>query len=463
MRPLRICLALSLWFVASWLLNTTLYAGFDPIMPEARDIASSFAVVVALLATFAAVHRPDLFKERTFTPLCLGLLLLGIGLSLLGIEIRSPVLIIAGSAVRASSGIWFQLMMGLSLSTLSARTASIVVAGAFVAEYVWAFLASFLGFEVRVVLYAVIPLAMFLLVRRYTLAAFGEIAASGSRVVHQVTSPQSFLPFTHVLFITIVVFQAAAGYALAFGSQSSVPADTGFAIVPSIVVMLLALRKRRLSADWLFAAAAILVIAGFFFIEGVSFVPNIPSVPWANVLLNAGADCFEILVWFVLVQIVRRNVMEALPVMFFFSAATHLGIEIGATLGHATNALSGAFPEYVPLAKLAIVLLLISYIIIVLKPFSFEATIEQVVPMGQPLVRLPVRTLEENCEEVASAYALTPRESEVLVLLARGRNSQAIQEKLVVSRNTVKSHVKNVYNKLGVHSQQELIDLVESR
>ena len=31
----------------------------------------------------------------------------------------------------------------------------------------------------------------------------------------------------------------------------------------------------------------------------------------------------------------------------------------------------------------------------------------------------------------------------------------------MLSRNTVKTHVANIYGKLGVHSQQELIDLVE--
>ena len=47
-------------------------------------------------------------------------------------------------------------------------------------------------------------------------------------------------------------------------------------------------------------------------------------------------------------------------------------------------------------------------------------------------------------------------------LLAHGRNAAYIQEKLVLSRNTVKTHVQNIYAKLGVHSQQELIDVVES-
>ena len=49
----------------------------------------------------------------------------------------------------------------------------------------------------------------------------------------------------------------------------------------------------------------------------------------------------------------------------------------------------------------------------------------------------------------------------MLRLLARGRTSPVIQEKLVLSHNTVKTHVRHIYAKLGIHSQQELIDIVE--
>lgn len=46
-------------------------------------------------------------------------------------------------------------------------------------------------------------------------------------------------------------------------------------------------------------------------------------------------------------------------------------------------------------------------------------------------------------------------------MLAHGRNAPYIQEWLVLSRNTVKTRVQNIYAKLGSHSQQELIDVVE--
>ena len=62
---------------------------------------------------------------------------------------------------------------------------------------------------------------------------------------------------------------------------------------------------------------------------------------------------------------------------------------------------------------------------------------------------------------IAGQYGLTPRELEVFQMLARGRDRTYIQEQLVVSRNTVKTHVKHIYAKLDIHSHQDLIDLVE--
>lgn len=62
---------------------------------------------------------------------------------------------------------------------------------------------------------------------------------------------------------------------------------------------------------------------------------------------------------------------------------------------------------------------------------------------------------------VVDRYRLSRREADVLDLLARGRDVPYIAEELVISKNTVRSHIKSIFAKTGVHSRQELIDLVE--
>ena len=68
---------------------------------------------------------------------------------------------------------------------------------------------------------------------------------------------------------------------------------------------------------------------------------------------------------------------------------------------------------------------------------------------------------EERCAAVAKLFQLSPRETEILGYLARGRNAAYIQEELVISPHTVKSHIYNIYRKLDIHSQQKLMDFVE--
>lgn len=72
-------------------------------------------------------------------------------------------------------------------------------------------------------------------------------------------------------------------------------------------------------------------------------------------------------------------------------------------------------------------------------------------------------TLEARCAEVAAARGLSPREAEVLVFLARGFTPAYIAKSLVLSISTVRTHVRNIYRKLGVNKREELIHLIDER
>ncbi len=64
--------------------------------------------------------------------------------------------------------------------------------------------------------------------------------------------------------------------------------------------------------------------------------------------------------------------------------------------------------------------------------------------------------------QVAHESDLTPREEEIFLLLLKGRNSRYLQETLFITESTVKTHMSNIYRKVGVKSKQELINRVES-
>ena len=70
-------------------------------------------------------------------------------------------------------------------------------------------------------------------------------------------------------------------------------------------------------------------------------------------------------------------------------------------------------------------------------------------------------TLEARCAKVTEARGLSPREAEVLVYLARGFTPACIAKSLVLSISTVRTHVRNIYRKLGINKREELLHLID--
>ena len=61
---------------------------------------------------------------------------------------------------------------------------------------------------------------------------------------------------------------------------------------------------------------------------------------------------------------------------------------------------------------------------------------------------------------MAREHGLTPREGEIVLYLGRGHSYAYIANALTVSENTVRTHVRNIYRKLGVTSREELLAVV---
>jgi len=79
------------------------------------------------------------------------------------------------------------------------------------------------------------------------------------------------------------------------------------------------------------------------------------------------------------------------------------------------------------------------------------------VPMSPGLARMVIQNLQQLPPAEENKYNLTPREKEILGLLSQGNSYKMIAAALSISIDTVRTHIKRIYEKLQVHSQVEAI------
>lgn len=88
---------------------------------------------------------------------------------------------------------------------------------------------------------------------------------------------------------------------------------------------------------------------------------------------------------------------------------------------------------------------------------SISEAVEGGSPMSPVIARKVVTLFRRTSPEAPPETPLTPRETELLGLLAEGRSYQTAAEALGVSINTVRNHVRSVYEKLQVHTRSEAV------
>lgn len=134
--------------------------------------------------------------------------------------------------------------------------------------------------------------------------------------------------------------------------------------------------------------------------------------------------------------------------------ATQSGMVMGLCLWNGLCAGGGA--DAVRLAAMVALFVAVTVAVVFEKPSFGWATVRP----GAP-VSIAAPDMETVVDVVARRHGLSPREAQVCVLLGRGRNRQFVADELGISLETAKSHATSVYRKLGVHSQQELLDVLE--
>ena len=231
----------------------------------------------------------------------------------------------------------------------------------------------------------------------------------------------------------------------------------------------------------------------------VFFVPQLLGdyALLAGFFVIAGYICFETLMWFLIADLSQEFRLSPIFMFGLGRGLLELGSLAGAGLAQipATNPLSGVFGN----AEGALVLMLalaIAYSLLprrrevraivdpshVIKMPGYDALQTHIDKQRQDDEKFePEAEGEETgaaevdekirakgrfharCEEIADCYLLSRRETEVMFLLAKGHNAAFIQDKLCISKSTAKTHINHIYRKLDIHTQQELLNMVEDR
>ena len=179
---------------------------------------------------------------------------------------------------------------------------------------------------------------------------------------------------------------------------------------------------------------------------------------WARVAGRAfswGIDsCVQAVSLLYVLALVHRGSCTAALGIGLLKGFMHLGICSGKIMGHVLEPLAMASAAN----RTAVALVLIC-------AFACVATALQ----GTSLEELRAQTQKAFTLEpaptglvrLATAASLTPRETQVLSYLVKGRSVPFIQDELVLSKSTVNTHVRHIYQKMGVRTRQELLDKVE--
>lgn len=461
MSTVRRTAALTLLFMSGWLLNQYLFPAYDVAYLHLRDIAiGAFGLVFVALALMASRTSAPFISRHPGFPIA-AIIVCGWALLAFGTASAQPPLIIIGAFCTSIATGFVYVTVCISCLDMGLPKMGMLIAVSLV-------LAAFLRFVIQLApgmfvfhAYFVFHLLILVILRHDVDDGSTAIARAGSVRDAQLVQPSSFLPFGSQVFICMFVFRCVFGVALTYGEVDRIPVDTNmeavFVLIAALYVLARYRRRQTFDVDLVFRIASLFVLAGFLCVLLGDQVPT----GVANSLLYSGSSLFDLVAWYVIIAIASRNHLGAVSVFSWGMAMIALGVVAGANIGRLLD--GGIFGNVaVEMLFVCVVLAFMAYIIYLVSHQRFAEAIEEVTPLERIEVIAEQPAFEANCAIVAQRYDLTARELDVLALLARGRNGHYIQEKLCISYNTVKTHVFHIYSKLGVHTQQEIIDLVES-
>ena len=271
--------------------------------------------------------------------------------------------------------------------------------------------------------------------------------------------PSKFsFPWKIVLLMAIYAF--AYGLKESSMYQSTLGPHSAFGTLAAIVFVGVIARGGKFDFGVIYRIALPLMVAAFLILPNVGVLGQAAS----DFCTSASYTAFSILIMLIMANLCYRYGM---------SAVWLFGIERGvralfSLFGRQTEQLLGA-PSFGLAGSDAVVSGLVVILVVAAtmslfseKELSSRWGVSFLGEDGAAGDRAIVKKQElaNRCQELARSYGLSPREEEVLLLLAQRKTVGSIERELFIANGTAKTHIRHIYRKLDIHSRDELSDLL---
>lgn len=273
--------------------------------------------------------------------------------------------------------------------------------------------------------------------------------------------PSKFsFPWKIVLLMAIYAFayglKESSMYQSTFGPHSAF----GTLAVAAIVFVGVIARGGKFDFGVIYRIALPLMVAAFLILPNVGVLGQAAS----DFCTSASYTAFSILIMLIMANLCYRYGMSAVWLFGIERGVRALFILFGRQteqlLGAPSFGLAGS--DAVVSGLVVILVVAATMILFSEKELSSRWGVSFLGEDGAAGDRAIVKKQElaNRCQELARSYGLSPREEEVLLLLAQRKTVGSIERELFIANGTAKTHIRHIYRKLDIHSRDELSDLL---
>ena len=232
------------------------------------------------------------------------------------------------------------------------------------------------------------------------------------------------------------------------------------AILSAVLFFAIYLFSDKISLSTLFKSPMVMMVCGLLFVPAEAVFGSTVS----SYLISMGNTLMGLMMGLLLYDLSKRMGIAIIALM---------GIEKSSWLFRVWGSDCARFIDGLPIDEqtrsfvmtAAVIILVVAGTLMLLseKDISTQWGIKFSEPGGLSEESRQIEHVIARCDEISRQCHLTPREDEILRLLARGMTNPQIEKELFIAAGTLKAHIQHIYVKTGVHSKKELSALFETQ